>query len=57
LNFADGSTTTVKPNDGFVLAAVSRRHLTADAKVTSVDGFNSAHRRVGHESFQPSPKR
>jgi hypothetical protein len=57
LNFADGSTTTVKPNDGFVLAAVSRRHLTADAKVTSIDGFNSAHRRVGHESFQPSRRR
>jgi hypothetical protein len=57
LNFADGSTTTVKPNGGFVLAAVSRRHLTADAKLMSIDGFNAAHRRVGHESFQPGLRR
>lgn len=57
MNFADGSTTTVKPNNGFVLAAVSRKQLTAGAKLTSVDGFNAAHRRVGHESFQPSPRR
>jgi hypothetical protein len=53
LRFADGSHTTIKPTDGFILYALSRRELDAGG-LTEAIAHNAAGNEVGHQSFKPT---
>lgn len=53
LRFADGSHTTIKPTDGFILYALSRSELKGGG-LTHAIAHNAAGREIGHESFKPT---
>ena len=53
LRFADGSHTTLKPTDGFILYALNRSQLTSGG-LTEAIARNATGKQVGHETFKPT---
>jgi hypothetical protein len=53
LRYADGSTTTLRPTRGYVLEAISEKHLQAPRELIAADGLARDGHVIGHESFQP----
>jgi hypothetical protein len=57
LRYADGSTSTLHPTRGYVLAAIAPRHLQPGHDLIGADGLARDGHTVGHESFHRPPKR
>ncbi|MGH3009878.1 MAG: hypothetical protein ACRDLM_10815 [Gaiellaceae bacterium] len=55
LRFADGSHTSIKPTDGFILYALSRSQLDAGG-LTDAIAHNAAGMTIGHESLKPTKR-
>jgi len=53
LRFADGSHTSIKPTDGFILYALTRSQ-NARGGLTEAIAHNAAGKDVGHETFKPT---
>jgi hypothetical protein len=53
LRFADGSHTSIKPTDGFILYALTRSQ-NARGGLTEAIAHNAAGKEVGHETFKPT---
>jgi hypothetical protein len=53
LRFADGSHTSIKPTDGFILYALNHSQL-AGGGLTKAIARNAAGKQVGHETFKPT---
>jgi hypothetical protein len=55
LRFADGSHTSIKPTDSFILYALNRPELDSGG-LTEAIARNAAGKEVGHESFKPTKR-
>ncbi|MFL6069444.1 MAG: hypothetical protein ACJ74N_17100 [Gaiellaceae bacterium] len=55
LRFADGSHTSIKPTDGFILYALNRSQLTSGG-LTKAIARDAARKDVGHETLKPTKR-
>lgn len=53
LRYRDGDVTTVRPVEGYVLAAVPARHARDGHRVTTIVGRDEHGKEVGRQRFRP----